>query len=73
MVGKAQHHTQLTTAERVACLQKFYAYLYTQPSSIRFISMKALLLLLEFWGVVHTLEHMGTAKVMGSFDDGHFR
>ena len=34
VVRVAQRHTQLTTAERNARLQKFYAYLYLQPSSI---------------------------------------
>ena len=75
VLRKCQRKTQLSAAERTARLQKFYAYIYLQPSTIsvwvNFDEIPATLA--GVMGSVQTLEHAGTANVMVNFQESHFK
>ena len=75
VLQKCQRKTQLSAAEHTARLQKFYAYIYLQRSTIsvwvNFDEIPATLA--GVMGNVQTLEHAGTANVIVNSQESHFK
>ena len=75
VLRKCQRKTQLSAAERTARLQKYYAYIYLQPSTIsvrvNFDEIPATLA--GVIGNIQTLQHARIANVMVTSQESHFK
>ena len=71
VVRKVQRRTKLSDAERDARLQRFYAFLYLQPSAVRvWVNLDEIPASLGgLLGNVETLEHEGSRNVMALADE----
>ena len=75
VVQKVQRRTKLSDAERDARLQRFYAFLYLQPSAVRvWVNLDEIPASLGgLLGNVETLEHEASRNVMALADENHFK
>ena len=75
VLHKCQRKTQLLSVERTTRLQKFYAYIYLQLSTISvWVNFDEILASLAgVMGNVQTLEHSGATNVMVNFQANHFK
>ena len=75
VLRKSQRRSQLSNEEREKNFNKFYAFLYLQPTTFKvFINYDQMpTSLADMMGQATTLEHHGTENVILSIEDMHFK